>query len=151
MNDARPKLIALLAVPLLVGLTSGCFIEDPLDPWIPPPPAVNLPPSFDDADAFVAYDPGFLADAWTFQAAVYDPDGPYDVLAVWAHVYDEYSGGVWVASFELSRAASNPGWWSATWPTSSTVLDPYWPGYSVDFVASDPYGDTVRTVRALTY
>jgi hypothetical protein len=97
----------------------------------------NAAPYVDFADAYVYYDPYYRDDIWTFEATVDDPNGVYDVVQVWADVYD---GPVLVESFEL-YPTDDPYYWFSDWLGSTTMLDPFWGGYSVDFVAYDAYDD----------
>lgn len=95
----------------------------------------NASPYITGADAYVYYDPYYFDDIWTFEAWVDDPNGVYDVVAVWADVYD---GPVLVESFEL-YPTNDPYYWWSDWLGSTTRLDPFWGGYSVDIVAYDAY------------
>lgn len=108
----------------------------------------NAPPYVFNAAAYVYYDPYYGDDIWTFEADVDDPNGVYDVISVWADVYD---GPVLVESFELYPTDDPYFWWS-DWLGSTTYLDPFWGGYSVDIVAYDAYEDFgYATVWADTY
>jgi hypothetical protein len=111
----------------------------------------NIPPSVTSADAFVYYDPAYRDDIWAFDAFVDDGNGIGDVTQVWADVYDEYAGGVLVESFEL-YPTNDPYEWYSDWLGSTTTLDPFYPGYSVDFVVYDQFDDFgYLTVWADTY
>lgn len=100
----------------------------------------NAPPWVDDGAAYVTYDSFYNDDVWSFEAWVDDPNGVYDVVSVWADVYDDWAGGVLVESFELFPS-EDPSFWYSDWYGSSTYLDPFWGGYSVDLVAYDVYDD----------
>jgi hypothetical protein len=111
----------------------------------------NRGPLVHDAYAGVFWDDYYLDDIWTFEAQVDDPDGPYDVIGVWADVYDENRGGVLVESFEL-YPTDDPYFWASDWLGSTTFLDPFYDGYTVDIVAYDSYEDfDWMTVWAETY
>jgi hypothetical protein len=147
---------------LSLGLaaSTGCIIhsydDDPdvvvVDEAPPPPPPVyNTAPVCDDGAAWVTYDAAYLDDIWQFEAVVDDFDGIYDVTQVWADVYDEYAGGVYIESFELLPTSDPYVFWS-DWLGTSTLLDPFYQGYTVDFVVYDVAGDFgVQTVWASTY
>ncbi len=112
---------------------------------------VNVPPEVLSAEAGVYWEPMSLDDVWYFEAVVDDGNGPYDVVAVYADVYDEYRGGVMVESFPL-YPTNDPFLWTSDWVGSSTFLDPFHGGYTVDFVAYDAVDDWgVQTVWATTY
>jgi hypothetical protein len=56
-----------------------------------------------------------------------------------------------VESFEL-YPTDDPYYWWSDWLGSTTYLDPFWGGYSVDIVAYDTYEDFgYATVWAETY
>ena len=111
----------------------------------------NAAPYVVAAESGVFYDAAYRDDIWYFDAFVDDPDGVYDVIGVWADVYDECRGGELVQSFEL-YPTSDPSYWTSEWFGSSTWLDPFAPCYSVDFVACDTYDAYgFVTVWALTY
>ena len=98
----------------------------------------NYAPEVIGADAFVYYDPVYADDIWAFEATVDDLNGPFDVVSVWADIYDESAGGVWVESFEL-YPTNDPYLWYSDWLGSTTWLNPYHVGYTVDIVAYDAY------------
>jgi hypothetical protein len=100
---------------------------------------------------YVSYDPYYHDDVWSFEAWVGDANGVFDVVSVWADVYDEWSGGMLVESFEL-YPSNDPSFWFSDWLGSTTYLDPFWRGYTVDLVAYDAYGTYGWiTVPAETY
>lgn len=117
----------------------------------PPPPApVNYAPTVYSADAGVYWDDYNRDDVWYFDASVDDLDGVYDVTSVYADIYDDWNGQ-FIDTFEL-YPTSDPYQWTSEWLGSSTYLDPWYGGYSVDFVAYDSYGDSgVTTVSAYSY
>ena len=111
----------------------------------------NLAPYVIDAEAGVYWDSWEGDDIWYFDAYVDDPDGPLDILSVWADVYDECRGGRYVQSFELFPTA-DPFVWYSDWLGRSTGMDPFHDCYTVDFVAYDSYDDFgFATVWAHTY
>lgn len=111
----------------------------------------NSPPAVISADAGVYWDAAYFDDIWYFDAVVDDYNGAFDVLGVWADVYDECAGGVLVQSFEL-YPTSDPFVWSAEYFGSDTWLDPYYSCYTVDLVAYDVYEDYGwMTIWAATY
>lgn len=135
------KLLSLAAVSLF-GL-SGCVVhsydyDEPDTVVIVDPGPVNYSPVVLGADAGVYWDGYYGDDIWYFEADVDDGDSPYDVIGVWADVYDEYAGGVYVESFELFPT-DDPYLWYSDWLGRTTYLDPFYPGYTVDIVAYDSY------------
>lgn len=111
----------------------------------------NAAPYVTSADAFVSFDPYYGDDIWTFEAWVDDPDGPLDIVGVWADVYDDLAGGQYIESFDLLPTNDARYWWSE-WLGSSTHLDPYWYGYSADVFVNDAEGRSdVLTVSIATY
>ena len=64
-----------------------------------------------------------------------DADGVYDVVSVWADVYDDWSGEL-VQTFEL-YPTNDPRVWYSDWLVSTTWIDCWYPSYSVDLVAYD--------------
>lgn len=143
----------LIGLSLLVASATGCVVvadNDPPPPPPPPPVVVNHVPVVLDATAYVYWDNYNYDDIWYFESAVDDGDGVFDVSQVWADVYDERSG-VLVESFELYATQDPYTWWS-DWLGSSTYLDPFYGGYTVDFTVYDAFGDySVTTVWADTY
>jgi len=111
---------------------------------------VNSTPEVYDGYAGVYWDSWADDDVWVFEAEVDDPDGVYDVVEVWADVYDEYSGTL--ADYFPLENTSDPYFWSTEWFNSDTYLDPFYDGYTVDLVAYDEFGDyDVLTIWADTY
>lgn len=128
----------------LVAFAPGCVVHS-YDKYEEPPHTVvvveqpiNGAPVVFDADAFVFYDPFYQDDIWVFDAWVDDPEGPFDVIGVWADVYDEYAGGILVESLEL-YPTDDAFFWTSDWLGRTTYLDPFWPGYTVDLVAYDAW------------
>ena len=142
--DAKPWMAALLL--------PGCIIDASDDGTRPPPPAsVDYAPLVTDAEAGCYWDNAYYDDIWYFEAYVDDGNGPYDVVEAWADVYDEYAGPTLLESFEL-YPTDDPYVWFSDWMGSSTFLDPYYDGYTVDFVAYDSVGEAgITTVWAYTY
>jgi hypothetical protein len=136
------KLITLAAATLLS--LSGCVVHsydyDEPAPVVVVETPVNYAPTVYGADAGVYWDGYYGDDIWYFEASVDDLDTPYDVVSVWADVYDEYAGGVYVESFELFPT-DDPYFWYSDWLGRTTLLDPFYPGYTVDIVAYDTYED----------
>jgi hypothetical protein len=111
----------------------------------------NAAPVVLDAQAGVFFDDRAYDDVWYFDALVDDADGPYDIIGVWADVYDECRGGALVESFEL-YPTNDPYVWYSEWAGRTTFLDPFHDCYTVDFVAYDTFeAFDFMTVWALTY
>ena len=139
---------------LLLPLLPACVVYDDHDydhshftttttttTWV----STNAAPFVSDAAAFVFYDPVHDDDIWAFEAVVDDPDGVGDVIGVWADVYDEgngdeESGGRLVETFEL-YPTDDPYVWYSEWLGSTSTLDPYYTGYTVDLVVYDTFED----------
>ncbi|MFT4979649.1 MAG: hypothetical protein ACI8S6_005561 [Myxococcota bacterium] len=144
------KASAIIA--LAAFTTSGCVVYSDVDE---PGPVVNQPtpnfsPYINSADAGCYYDAGYRDDIWYFEADVDDGNGPLDVVAVYADVYDGYTGQ-WVETFEL-YPTNNAHIWFSDWLGSSTWLDCYYRGYEVDIIAYDAYDAfDVLTVLPYTY
>ncbi len=153
----RTSLATILPAVALFA-TTGCTVysSDTVSnapPPAPPPPAVvyNALPWVSASEAGVYYDGYYREDIWYFETFTGDPDGVYDVVEVWADVYDEYWNGAYVTSFELFPT-DDPSFWFSDWLGGSTGLDPFYDGYTVDFVAYDSFGDSAyETVWAVTY
>ena len=153
MNRIALTALALASLPACV-----VYVDEPLDTGAPYVEDVvvivddtNYAPDVLTADAFVYYEPAYGDDIWAFEAMVDDGNGPLDVVSVWADVYDESAGGAWVESFEL-YPTNDPYIWYSDWLGSSTWLDPYHGGYTVDLVAYDAYDAWgYQTVWAATY
>ena len=120
----------------LATLATGCIVVDDDRPG----GVVNYAPEILDADAGCYWDSYYYDDIWYFEAAVDDLDGPRDVEAVWADVYDEWSGDL-VESFEL-YPTNDPHIWFSDWLGSSTWLDCMYYDYTVDIVAYDSFDDS---------
>jgi len=118
--------------------TSGCVVysdDAPGNVVVGPEP--NFAPYVLGADAGCYYDAAYYDDIWYFEASVDDGNGPLDVTAVYADVYDSYTGQ-WVETFELYPTA-DPYIWFSDWLGSSTYLNCFYRGYEVDIVAYDAY------------
>ena len=115
---------------------SGCIVVDD-GPGPVEPVYTNYSPTISWAEAGCYYD-GYYGDyIWYFEADADDANGVYDVVSMWADVYDEPSGA-WVDSFEL-YPTEDPYVWFSDWLGSSTHLSCGYPNYVVDFWAYDSY------------
>ncbi|MSQ02668.1 MAG: hypothetical protein EXR71_12395 [Myxococcales bacterium] len=116
---------------------SGCFVytDAPTHPDDPPP---QVAPVIDWADASCYRDEALHDDVWWFEADIFDKNGLDDVVAVYADVYDGYTGD-WVDAFALDYDGGNT--WYSAWPARSTWLDCDYYDYIVDFVAEDTLGE----------
>jgi hypothetical protein len=117
---------------LLPVVLSGCV-------YVVRSPGPDHAPRVLDAEAYVYYDDYYRDDIWDLQALVGDPDGVLDVNTVWADVYDEGAGGDYVQSFQLYPTQDASYWWS-DWLASTTFVDPFYGGYSMEIVAYDRAG-----------
>lgn len=150
----RPT-VALAAPALAVALATGCVVYEHDDfahhHTHYDATYTNAPPEVYAGSALVYFEPAYDDDVWSFEAQVGDADGPLDVISVWADVYDEWRGGILVESFEL-LPTTDPYVWYSEVLGSSTLLDPFYAGYTVDFVAYDTWEDFGwLTVWASTY
>jgi hypothetical protein len=98
----------------------------------------NEAPLVEWADASCYWDEAYRDDVWWFEADVADADGLGDVVAVYADVYDGFSGE-WVDAFELFYDGGNT--WYSAWQGRSTYLDCGYYDYIVDFVPEDVVGE----------
>jgi hypothetical protein len=136
--NARALLAAgLAALPLLTGCV---YHDNDAGPY-------NAAPDLGRASAGCYWD-GWNADyIWYFDAEVSDPDGVYDVVEVWADVYN--AQGLYIESFELFRETPDPGYWFSDWLQYYSMLDCIGGSYSVDIVAYDSFGAfDLRTISA---
>jgi len=143
---------ATLALVAMQGCTVYSYdtYDEPTYVHEDPVVVYNYAPVVLDAYAGVYWDDHYWDDVWYFEAVVDDGDGPYDVVAVWADVYDEWNGAL-VESFELYPTA-DPYVWYSDWLGHSTWLDPFYRNYSVDVTVYDMYEDSdTMTVWAYTY
>jgi hypothetical protein len=150
------------AAALLPLLAPGCVVYDrdvavvtPGGATVTTTPVLvtNAPPFVWDSAAYLSWDPWMGDDLVSFEATVDDPNGVGDVIGVWADVYDDWAGGVYVGTVEL-QPTNDPSFWVADVynVVDGLYLDPYWGGYSVDFVVYDWYDDAgVSTVPLWTY
>jgi hypothetical protein len=130
----RTLTLSTLAV---TSLTTGCIVYE-RDRYVErPPPSLNAnyAPEVIDADAGCFFDPAYRDDIWMFDAVVDDPNGVYDVVAVWADVWDEWDGTL-VESFELFPT-QDPYIWFSDWLGRTTWLACGYSYYTVDIVAYD--------------
>lgn len=145
---------------LIATFSSGCYFyasdtstrydDDYYDDTYYDDNYYNFSPEVLDAEAGCYYDDYYADDIWYFDALVDDLDGAGDITQVWADVYDEYDGQL-VESFELYRSNESMVWFS-DWIGSSTYLDCFYSGYSVDIVAYDTFEDMdYITVIPYTY
>jgi hypothetical protein len=121
----------------LIPLLSACYV-DVYDPG-PAPGPQNAAPYISWADAGCWWDPQSRDYVWSFEAEANDADGVYDVVEVYADVYDT-ANGVWQDGFVLWDS-SDPAYWYSDWYGSSTYLWCDYPGYVVDITAVDSFGD----------
>ncbi len=134
----------LLALTALVAMLPACLIytdSTPSGDYYDPGPDVvidyNAAPQMLDAQAGCFWDRRLQDDVWYFDATADDADGPYDIVEMWADVYDDITGEL-IESFELVPT-EDPYLWSVEYMASSVYIDCWYPWYSVDFVAIDAY------------
>lgn len=146
------KALALIGLAALT--TSGCVVYSGSGGGGGGPvyePVPNAAPYINWADAGCYYDGYFNDDIWYFQADADDIDGVFDVVAVYADVYDMRAGGQWVETFEL-LPTDDPYVWYSDWLGRTTYLDCYYGGYEVDIVAYDTFDAfDVMTLIPATY
>ena len=150
-------MVRVAIVSALLMAATGCIIYDDgpdtvviQDTGSPPVVVRNAWPTVYDGYSGCYFDRYNADDIWFFDAWVDDPDGVYDVVQVWADVYDDWSGQI-VQSFEL-YPTDNPAEWYSDWLVGSTYLDCWYGGYSIDIVAydaSDAWGSA--TIYPSTY
>lgn len=121
--------------PLLFAALPACIVVDDHHPE--PAPYVNYAPYLNYGEAGCYWDDYYRDFIWYFEADVDDPNGVYDVISVWADVYDGPTG-VMVDSFEL-YPTNDPYVWFSDWLGGSTYLSCGYPDYEVDLVAYDSY------------
>lgn len=129
-----PNPASLLAAFALVTLP-GCFVAYADHE---PPPALNEAPFIPYAEAGCEWDPAYGDYVWWFDADADDYDGPADVVAVYADVYDDVAGA-WVDGFDLYPETAIT--WYSAWVGSTTFLQCGFPGYSVDITAVDSFDE----------
>lgn len=147
----------LFTLALAVAALTGCIIIDRDDPDTiivddpgTPPVVVNASPFVFDGAAGCYYDAFNADDILYLNAWVDDPDGTFDVVSVWADVYDDRTGEL-VQSLELFPT-NHPQEWFSDWLVSTTWFDCWYPFYSIDLVAYDTYDAWgVLTVVPATY
>lgn len=142
------KASALIALAALA--TSGCVVysDDGPSDVIVVEPGGNVAPYILSADAGCYYDGAYRDDIWYFEADVDDGNGPLDVAAVYADVYDSYTGA-WVETFEL-YPTNDPYIWFSDWLGGTTYLDCFYRGYEVDIVAYDSF-DAFDAITIIPY
>ena len=135
----------------LFSLASGCMVYGggPVDTGSTVVETVNSNPVITAAEAGCYWDASYNDYIWYFQASADDPDGVYDVVDMWADVYDNTSGA-WVDSFEL-YATSDAYTWYSDWLGSTTYLDCNYMNYFVEFTAYDSYNATAVVDVTPTY
>lgn len=137
---------------LILSVLSGCVVyeEKSPPPAAEPPSYVNYAPEVTWAEAGCYWDAYYRDYIWYFEADANDPNGVYDVVSVWADVYDSYNGA-WQDSFELFPT-DDPLTWFSDWLGSTTYLSCNYPGYVVDIVAYDSYDiETVATIDPIIW
>ena len=136
-------IITLLA---LSFTATGCIVVTEGGPHT----TLNHTPTINWADAGCYWDNYYYEDIWYFEANVSDFDGVYDVVSVYADVYDTYNGR-WIETFELAPT-NDPSFWSSTWFADTTYTSCYYGGYEVDITAFDSFNDyDVITIRPYTF
>jgi hypothetical protein len=145
-----------LSLALSLAIIPGCIVvDDGHSPSSNPgngggAGVANTAPSVDWASSGCYWDSYYYDDVWYFEADVYDADSIWDVSAVYADVYDSWTGE-WVDSFELYET-QDPYVWFSDWLGSSTYLDCYYSGYEVDIIVYDSFeAYDVMTVYPETY
>jgi hypothetical protein len=131
----------LMIASMLTTNLTGCLLyayDTTEDPYVVVMERDNASPLVLEAGAGVFWDGGFRDDIWYFDAIVGDPNGIYDVTAVWVDVYDDFGGYALVESFPL-YPTDDPTLWSSEWLGSSLYLDPFYRGYTVEFVVYDQW------------
>lgn len=134
-------MIRITTLALSIAVLTGCVFVD--DGYSPPHHhdvvvvTPNSAPYIYDGFSGCSFDRYSNDDVWSFEADVGDADGVYDVVQVWADVYDDYDGSL-VQSFELYPTDTASVWYS-DWLVGTTYLDCWYGGYTVDLVAYDTY------------
>ena len=127
---------AFLPVALLApALLSGCIIHDNDGGRVPG----NAIPDVQNAEAGCAWSDWNGDWIWYFEADAIDLDGPWDVVEVWADVYD--TRGDYIESFSLYRETVAPEFWFSDWLQHYSYLDCIAGDYVVDIVAYDIAGE----------
>ena len=132
----RPTLLSLALIPL-----TACYVD--VDPGPDGPGGggggpYNAAPYITYADAGCWWDGASRDYIWSFEADANDPDGVYDVVDVYADVYD--GRGNFMESFDLYPDDYDPQYWYSDWYESSTWLY-CGDSYVVDVTAVDSFGD----------
>jgi len=140
MSRLKAKVLALTVLP--VALFTGCVVEVGPDPQ----PAPNYMPFIEFADSGCYWDNHHGDHIWYFEADVSDGNGAYDVVEVWADVYNER--GTYLESFKLFRETPAPAYWFSDWLQYYSKLDCGWQDYSIDLIAYDALGEfDLTTIR----
>lgn len=140
MSRLTAKALALTVLPLATLV--GCVVEVGPDPA----PVQNFIPYVDFADSGCYWDNPNRDHVWYFEADVSDGNGAYDVVEVWADVYD--GQGFYLESFRLFRETPSPSYWFSDWLQTYSLLDCGWSDYTIDIVAYDALGEfDLTTIR----
>lgn len=133
----------LATAAFVLTLAPACiYVEDDDRPQQQDPPVTyNSAPYVVDGEAGCYWSDYYADEIWYFEVVADDPDGALDVVEVWADVYDEWSGGQFVESFELYPDEYDDTLWFSDWLQSSTYLGCGYDGYSVDLVVYDTYDE----------
>jgi len=133
MSSLKAKLLALTVLP--VAVLTGCVVEVGPDPQ----PVPNYVPYIDYADGGCYWDNHYADHIWYFEADVSDGNGAYDVVEVWADVYNDR--GIYLESFKLFRETPSPSFWFSDWLEYYSMLECGWQDYTIDIVAYDALGE----------
>lgn len=131
---------AIAAAITVLPVLTGCVIE------VDDTPTDNYSPRIELAESGCYWDSFNRDYIWYFEADVNDPNGPYDVVEVWADVFDGH--GHYLESFRLFRETQYADVWFSDWLQTYSYLDCGWQNYSVDIVAYDSFGqfDMITTI-----
>lgn len=137
----------MFLTPVVLGLSAlltGCTVYTDSD--VGPH---NASPWFNFAESGCFWDGHYGDDIWYFYADADDPNGPMDVVEVYADVYDSWDGA-WIDGFEL--VPLNAYEWYSEFPAHNTWLDCFYRGYDVVFTAVDSFGASATlSVMPYTY
>ena len=148
MKPVIPSLTALLTAPIHSVLAFACLIAPGCVVYTDPPHREpNYAPELTYADAGCYWDYNYGDYVWYFDADATDPNGAGDVVAVYADVYDDYTGE-WIDGFDLVWEGGIT--WYSAWVGSTTYLDCTVPMYVVDINAVDR-GDLADVVTVAPF
>ena len=122
----------------LLAAMPACVVYES-DAPAPVEPVPNYAPAVTWAEAGCYWDAYSGDYIWYFEAQADDPNGVYDVVDLWADVYDNASGQ-WIDSFQL-YPTNDPYTWFSDWLGSSTYVSCNYYNYVVEFVAYDSYDE----------